>query len=121
MPWRQHGRARVDPSNPSAFGSCDRCGFLHNLNDLVWQFEWRGTQLQNTRFRVCRICLDVPQEQLRAKLLGPDPLPVPNPRPEMYAEEEGPTPAIWSPRQAVEPPAPFTLDASLLDGDDVLE
>lgn len=98
MAWRFHGRARVDPTNPSAFGVCDRCGLLYNLNDLVWQFEFRGNQLVNLQIRVCtQTCLDKPQEQLRPQILPADPVPRWQPRPENYLAEEGPPPPPFNP------------------------
>lgn len=82
MAWRPHGRARVSARNPEAFGICDRCNFLYNLVDLEYQLEWTGIKLRNTRLRVCCRCMDEPQEQLRTRVLGPDPLPVRDPRPD---------------------------------------
>jgi len=43
--------------------------------------------LQNLRILVCNRCLDIPQEQLRAIVLPPDPQPIINARPELYAED----------------------------------
>lgn len=83
------GRARVSAKNPQAQGVCDRCGIWYNLVDLVWQFDWRGTSLQNLWIRVCkRTCLDVPQAQLRAIQLPADPVPVWQPRPENFFADE---------------------------------
>jgi len=82
-----HGRASIDANAPRALGVCERCGFLYNLHTLKWQFDWRGTRLQNLRRLVCASCLDVPQQQLRTIVLPPDPVPVMNPRPEQYAVE----------------------------------
>ncbi len=90
-------RARVNPQHPESFGICDRCGFLYNLVDLHWQYEWRGNQLTNTRFRVCEPCYDVPFELNRPKYLPPDPQPVPNARPPQWAAQEaetGPNPDV---------------------------
>lgn len=85
------GRARTDPKNPKAFGVCDRDGFWYNLEDLVWQFEFRGNDLTNTCFRVCRRCLDIPFELNRPLYLPPDPPPVDQPRVEAFAiDEQGP-------------------------------
>lgn len=86
--YRYHGRAQVNPSSPRAFATCDRCGFLYNLDRLQWQFQWAGTQLQNLRLLVCDPCLDVPQEQLRAIIIPPDPVPVFNARPEPYFSDQ---------------------------------
>jgi len=83
------GRARVSAKNPQAFGVCDRCGIWYNLVDLVWQYDWRGTSLQNLWIRVCkRTCLDVPQQQLRSIQLPADPVPAWQPRPENFEAAE---------------------------------
>lgn len=80
------GHARVSMSHPRAFGVCQRCGFLYNLDDLAWQMEFAGKQLINTRWRVCPTCLDPPTPTLarRSITLPPDPVPVRDPRPEYY-------------------------------------
>lgn len=88
MSWRFHGRAEVDPTSPQAFGVCDRCGFLYNLNRLSWQFQYAGVGMVNLRLLVCDPCLDVPQPQLQALILPPDPAPVFNARPEDYFVDE---------------------------------
>jgi hypothetical protein len=52
---------------------------------LRWQFDWRGERLQNLRILVCDSgCYDEPQEQLRARILSPDPLPIFNARPQPF-------------------------------------
>lgn len=95
MAHRPHSYARVNPSSPSCWGQCDRCGFIYNLNDLVWQFDWRGDKLVNTKFRVCkRTCLDKPYEGRRPLKLPPDPLPATNPRPISYASDEANGPSV---------------------------
>lgn len=88
MAWQPTGHARVDPTNPQAWATCDRCAALYNLVDLRWQFQWSGVLLRNTRFLVCESCWDQPSEFLRAIILPPDPVPVLNPRPEPYTAEE---------------------------------
>lgn len=91
---RPHGKyAIVDPTNPTAFGQCDRCGRWRNQPDLVWQFAWAGQELFNVQVRVCKdTCYDTPNEQLRTIVLPPDPPPVINARPPDFAyEEAGPT------------------------------
>lgn len=90
MAWRFHGRARVDPQNPRAFGVCDRCGMYWNLEKLNFQFDWRGNRLQNLEIRVCQRCMDVPQEQYRPIIVPPDPMPVYMPRPDTYASQQMP-------------------------------
>lgn len=82
------GRARVSAKNPQAQGVCDRCGIWYTLADLQWNFDWRGTQLQNLWLRVCRRCLDTPQQQLRSISLPADPTPVWQSRPENFEAAE---------------------------------
>jgi hypothetical protein len=94
---RPHGRrAHVNPTNPEAFAQCDRCGFWYNRSQLLWQYEWSGTDLINTGKLVCRaICLDVPQEQLRTILLPPDPPSILNARPPNFTyQEAGPVQGV---------------------------
>ena len=76
----QAGRARTSAKNPQAHAICDRCGFRHNHVDLRWQFDWRGTSLQNIRLLVCSSCTDEAQQQLRAIVIPADPVPIVNPR-----------------------------------------
>ncbi len=84
MPWRFFGHAKADPSHPEAAGICDSCNFTYQLKDLKFQYEWRGQNLQNVWFKRCPRCLDIPQQQLKAILLPPDPIPVPYPRPNTF-------------------------------------
>ena len=81
--------ARVDSINPSAWAICDRCGFVRNASDLVWQYEWGGMHLYNLEILVCRDrCYDIPQEQLRTIIIPPDPPPIINARTPNYDYEE---------------------------------
>lgn len=97
---RQHGRASVSAIYPRAWAVCDRCGFLYNHVDLAWQYQWRGTKLQNIRELVCPECLDNPQEQLRTIILPIDPVPIMNARPENYVNDDNPMSAVgFSPNQ----------------------
>lgn len=82
------GRARTSPSNPRAFGVCDRCGMWYNRDTLAWQMDWRGATLQNTRVLVCGRCNDDQQQQLRAIVIPADPVPIMNPRVETYVSDE---------------------------------
>ena len=82
------GRARTSAVRPQAFAVCDRCGIWHNRSALQFQFQWRGTTLQNLWILVCRHCLDVPQEQLRAITLPADPTPIWQPRVEAFDAAE---------------------------------
>jgi hypothetical protein len=94
---KRTGRATVSTYRPRAFAVCDRCGFVYNHDDLIWQNEWRGPQLQNLRFLVCQPCLDKPQEQLRTFLIPADPIPIDTPRPEDYNAEVNASDNSWNP------------------------
>lgn len=97
---RIHGRANISQVSPRALAVCQRCGFLYNHTDLSWQFQWRGTKLQNTQLLVCQPCLDTPQEQLRVIILPPDPIPISNARPEDYVNADNAMSAVgYSPNQ----------------------
>jgi hypothetical protein len=88
---RPHGNAQISARAPRALGVCQRCGFLFNLDDLQWQFDWQqGPRLKNLRIKVCRTCLDVPQENGRTIVLPPDPVPVAYPLPEDYVGADNP-------------------------------
>ena len=88
---RPHGQAQISERSPRALGVCDRCAFLYNLDELQFQWDWQqGPRLFNLRIRVCRTCLDVPQESGRTIVLPPDPVPVVDPRPENYVLADNP-------------------------------
>lgn len=90
MSWRPHPkRAAVDPSNPRAWGTCDRSGFIGQHHKLVTDYHWSGTQLIPSRFLMHPEFTDNPNEQFRTIKLPPDPDPVINARPESYGIEEG--------------------------------
>lgn len=91
---RQHGRANISQIYPRALAVCDRCGSLYNHVDLKWQYQWRGTKLQNIQQLVCEGCLDIPQEQLRVIILPMDPVPIMNARPENYVDADNAMSAI---------------------------
>lgn len=82
------GRARTRPSNPDAFGVCQRCGFWYNRNVLTAQHDWRGPTLANLWIFVCPPCYDVPQENIRAITLPADPVPVYLPLTENFLYDE---------------------------------
>jgi hypothetical protein len=105
---RMHGRAQVSARAPRALGICDRCGFMYNLDQLQWQFDWlQGPRLFNLRIRVCRTCLDVPQESGRTIVLPPDPVPVAYPRPENYVAADNPlSTLLYSPADNFFPQGP---------------
>lgn len=102
MAYRSHGRARVDPESPSAFATCDRCGMLYNLRDLVWDMQWAGPAIINRRYLVCtRTCYNVPNETLRTIVLPPDPEGIVNARPENYGVDEAPALRVLADRHAL--------------------
>lgn len=82
------GHARTSLTRPRAFAVCDRCARWWNHERLQWQYDWAGVQLINKRILVCRPCLDAPQQQLRAIVLPPDPVPIRQPRLEPFADDE---------------------------------
>ena len=82
------GRARTSARKPQAHAICDRCGARYNFVDLQWQNEWRGPIIQNIRVLVCKTCLDIPQEQLRAIVLPTDPEPIINARTQDFVTAE---------------------------------
>jgi hypothetical protein len=90
MSWRYHGRAR---SLKSPYAICDRCGLLYNYKDLVFQFDYAGPRLMNKRILVCtKTCVDVPFLHHIPIVTPPDPVPLMNPRPDLYlAAQNGPT------------------------------
>lgn len=87
MAFPQSSRAWADMRHPEPWGICDRCGFRYLRSVLRWQYDWRGNQLQNLRLLVCAPCEDVPNEQQRPIIIGPDPVPVRDPRPDHYATQ----------------------------------
>ncbi len=92
---RPHGRAQISAKSPRAVAICDRCGAFVNHDSLSWQYQWRGTTLQNIRQLVCDSgCYDTPQEQLRLIILPPDPVPIMNARPENYVQDDNPLSAV---------------------------
>jgi hypothetical protein len=103
------GRAVTNPHAPRAFGVCDRCSLWYNLHKLTYQYEWQGTKLINTRKRVCLLCKDIANPQMRARLAPPDPVPVYDPRPENFiASRFDPTPLSGNPITTEQrPPPPF--------------
>lgn len=95
MSYRPHPKhARTDPNNPLAWATDDRSGFLFNHEDLVPEFEWGGTNLIDKHVLVGPPYVDIPQEQLRAIVLPPDPDPIINARPEQYIIDEGLMPMV---------------------------
>lgn len=93
--YSQYGRAVSDPNRPRAHAICDRCGFRYNHDQLKWQYDWRGTKMQNLRWLVCDTCYDQPQQNGQRTILIPaDPVPIMNARPEQYVPANNPLSAI---------------------------
>jgi len=76
----------VKPRSRQAFGICDRTGYLFDRKDLVKQMKWAGNKLVWTGFWVGKPFVDSPNPQSRSPVLGPDPVPVPFPRPPLVTE-----------------------------------
>ncbi len=70
----------IDPDNPEALGICDYSGFVFLKKDLVRQMVWSGNNLIWNGFYVGKPYVDVPNEQGRAPILPPDPVPERDPR-----------------------------------------
>lgn len=76
--------------HPREWYFCDRCGFRKMKDKSVFQRDWRGTSLANLHILVCsETCLDEFQEQERTILIGPDPIPVRDPRPGWQTTQAG--------------------------------
>jgi len=78
-----HGHASVSVPPRSAWGTCDRCGFVYDLNRLKFQYEYRGASLINTNLRVCSTCMDKPFINNKPVRVAGDPMPVSGARPSM--------------------------------------
>lgn len=65
-----------------------RSGFTGNLEDMQFQWEWRGLGLYNTGVLTLPQYLDDVQRQLGAVILPPDPPGLLNARPEAYPADE---------------------------------
>lgn len=94
MPINHSPRAPHDFSAPRPWAFCDRCNFVWGRADLQEQLVWSGNALVSTGALVCPRCLDVPNEGLRSIIIGPDPIPVENPRPGYQNAEQGATPVF---------------------------
>jgi len=81
-------RARTNSTSPRAWGTSDRGGWIGNQENLLWQYEWAGTTLINTRALVYADEYDRPQRQLGTIILPPDPVSILNARPEQYYIDE---------------------------------
>lgn len=77
---------KPDLNNIRPLGQCDLCGFVYHLDELQYQMDYRGMQLQSTGWLRCPPCMDVPQPQQKPIILPPDPVSVLNARPVNYRE-----------------------------------
>ena len=115
---RHPRRAKVDPMHPQAWARSDRDGMLGNLANMRFQWEYRGPRIINTRILVHEDELDVPQRQLGPPaLLGPDPVPLANARPEQYGIDEYPVSTrvtISGKVRAIVPLAPYPRNLIVL-------
>ena len=80
--------------------------------NLRWQFDWGGASLINKRLLVCGTCYDEPQQQLRAIIIPPDPMPIVNPRIQDFVTAETNTRAT-SGQNTVDP----TTNIPVINGD----
>jgi hypothetical protein len=80
-----HGRAKVDPQATRAFACCDMCGEWYNRVTLIDQMEFYGDVLTDTGYRACPRCISQPQPQLKPVILPEDPVPIVDPRVEVYS------------------------------------
>lgn len=72
----------VDPSNPEAWGVCDRCTKVMPYREMQKQMEYSGDSLIWIGLLVCAKHLDKPQPQNRTRRAIVDPIPIQNPRPD---------------------------------------
>lgn len=75
-------RNDTNPNDPHARALCDRCGFNKQHRMLGRQMEYRARTLKWTGWLVCQRCMDTPFTADIPVVLGPDPKPVRNPRPD---------------------------------------
>lgn len=97
MPGRGLIRNYGDQRRPEPIAYCDRCNGRWLHKDLAWQYDWRGPKLANLRILVCPPCTDVPYQFNRPIAIGPDPVPVKDPRPGYLAVQAGPQPPPFFP------------------------
>jgi hypothetical protein len=85
-------RCPTNPFRPEYVGFCERCGFKVYYSDLRFQHDWRGNALANLNILVHGHCEDIPNEQLRPVIIGPDSLPPrPRPTPNFYEQQSAGT------------------------------
>lgn len=104
MAWRPHPKGTTtDATSPEAWAVDDRSGMVFNRARLRWQYYWRGNMLQRIPILVSEKNYDKPNQQARAKVLSPDPLPIRDPRPENFVSEMY---GGLSAAQSADPPTP---------------
>lgn len=81
------GKATTSIMNPDSFAVSDRDGAWRNHSKMVWQYQWQGASLVNTRILVGEDEVDIPNEQLRSLVLPPDPIPTQDPRLEPFQQD----------------------------------
>lgn len=78
-------RCPTNVGAPEPVGIDDRSGFKLRLDDMPFQYDWRGNIFANVRIRTG--VQDVPFEQNRPVIIPPDPVPPRDPRPYQYAAQ----------------------------------
>ena len=74
----------IDVKNPRAVAVCDGCGMWTMHDTLVEKHDYRGGVTPvGLALYVCGVCDDVPNPYYSKMVLGPDPVPVQNPRSEV--------------------------------------
>lgn len=89
-PLHRKSRAAIviEERNPRAVAVCDGCGMWTMHDSLVEKKEYRGGSVPvGTGLWVCGVCDDVPNPYFSKMVLGPDPVPVQNPRPESFVND----------------------------------
>jgi hypothetical protein len=104
--------APINPFQPEPVGFCDRCGFKYPLAQLVEQRQWAGPKTVGIGIRVCtRTCLDeLQQNGFRTIVIGPDPVPLKNPRPGFQFQQMGGIPTQF----VLDDPGTDTLDEGII-------
>lgn len=70
--------------NPQGVAVCDGCGIVVPYYDLQEQKDFRGGSTPvGLGYRVCSMCYDTPNEQLKLQIFKPDPVPLRYPRPDL--------------------------------------
>jgi hypothetical protein len=91
----------INARDPKGVAVCDGCGFWTMHEHLVERKEYRGgTTPVGTGFFVCGVCDDVPNPYFSKIVLGPDPVPLKNARPENLTLDPEPMQFIVSDRNS---------------------